>query len=193
MEIKTRKQAMVDGENTYFTGKPCKHGHVTYRYVQSGSCYDCVNGSRVSINSPTAIAREARLAATASAVRGKEIAKNSLVQVKLYCRDADLELFKATAYAFAVMRFPELSPGDVWAGAVHVKCDGGDLYKVNAHVDDVGALRDLERSLQASSRADAYAVAAKLHGEYNASVLMGLPPIPAWARAPKPGDFDFNK
>ena len=193
MEIKTRKQAIADGDNTYFTGKPCKHGHMTYRYVQSGSCYDCINGDRILPNSPTAIARERRLSAAVSAVRGKEIAKNSLVQVKLYCRDADIELFKATAFAFAVMRYPELSLIDVWPGSIHAQCDGGALYKVNAHVEDVAALRDLDRSLQAAAALDRHTVVAKLHGEYNASVLMGLPPIPDWARTAKPGDFDYNK
>lgn len=194
MEIKTRKQAMLDGENTYFTGKPCKHGHMNYRYVQSGSCYDCINGDRIVGNSPTAIAREARLKASAEALRERERdaaivqqarlarvnAKNSLVQVKLYCRDADLELFEATAYAFAVMRFPELLPSDVWPGIIHAKYDGGALYKVNAHVDDVEALRDLDRSLQAAARPDRLAVATKLHGAYNASVLTALP-APDWS------------
>lgn len=193
MEIKTRKQAIADGDNTYFTGKPCKHGHMTYRYTQSSGCYDCINGDRILPNSPSANAREVRLTAAAAAVRGKEIAKNSLVQVKLYSRDADLEIFKATAYAYAVMRYPELSTVDVWPGAIHAQCDGGALYKVNAHVDDVTALRDFERSLQSAAAPDPYTVAVKLHGEYNASVLMGLPPIPDWARTPKPGDFDYNK
>jgi hypothetical protein len=192
MEIKTRKQAMIDGENTYFTGKPCKHGHMTYRYVQSGTCYDCINAGRILPNSPTAIARDSRLAAASATLKVKAIAKNSLVQVKLYARDADLELLKATACAYGVMRYQELSTGDVWPGAIHAQFDGGALYKVYAHVDDVAALRDLERSLLASNAPDSYAVAAKLHGEAIARALMQVPPVPDWARVPRPGDFDYK-
>jgi hypothetical protein len=46
MEIKSRKQAIVDGDNIFYTGIPCANGHITYRYVQSGSCKDCINEPR---------------------------------------------------------------------------------------------------------------------------------------------------
>lgn len=46
MEIKSRKQAIADGDNIFFTGIPCVNGHITYRYVQSGSCKDCINEPR---------------------------------------------------------------------------------------------------------------------------------------------------
>ena len=29
------------GENTYFTGKPCKHGHISPRYTGSHGCIQC--------------------------------------------------------------------------------------------------------------------------------------------------------
>ena len=40
MKIKTRAQAIKDGDKLYFTGKPCKHGHVAERFV-FGACYEC--------------------------------------------------------------------------------------------------------------------------------------------------------
>ena len=27
--------------NTYYTGKPCKHGHIARRYKTSGVCLEC--------------------------------------------------------------------------------------------------------------------------------------------------------
>ena len=33
MKIKTRAQAIKDGDKLYFTGKPCKHGHVAERFI----------------------------------------------------------------------------------------------------------------------------------------------------------------
>lgn len=36
-----RKEAMLNGEKYYFTGKPCKEGHVTKRRTSNGMCHDC--------------------------------------------------------------------------------------------------------------------------------------------------------
>jgi len=42
MEIITKKEARAKGLNFYFTGKPCKNGHVSPRYVNgSGNCLEC--------------------------------------------------------------------------------------------------------------------------------------------------------
>jgi 5-methylcytosine-specific restriction endonuclease McrA len=38
---KTRKEAMAAGAAHYFTGEPCKHGHVAPRKVK-GSCVECL-------------------------------------------------------------------------------------------------------------------------------------------------------
>lgn len=42
-EIVSRAEAKAQGLKRYFTGKPCKHGHVDERYVSSGKCAPCVN------------------------------------------------------------------------------------------------------------------------------------------------------
>ena len=38
-----RAAAKVAGNTVYFTGRPCKHGHVTYRCTSSGTCVECAN------------------------------------------------------------------------------------------------------------------------------------------------------
>ncbi len=38
--VMTRKQAKALGLTKYFNGKPCKHGHLSYRYI-SGGCEIC--------------------------------------------------------------------------------------------------------------------------------------------------------
>lgn len=38
---KTRKEALVLGVSRYFTGKPCKHGHVAPRNTPGGNCSVC--------------------------------------------------------------------------------------------------------------------------------------------------------
>ena len=37
----SRKQAKAQGLKHYFTGKPCKHGHIAVRLTSKGICMDC--------------------------------------------------------------------------------------------------------------------------------------------------------
>jgi len=41
MDIITRKEALAQGLTHYFTGKPCKRGHIAARYTSTKSCVDC--------------------------------------------------------------------------------------------------------------------------------------------------------
>lgn len=36
-----RQEAIAAGASTYFTGKPCKHGHIAERYVANWTCVKC--------------------------------------------------------------------------------------------------------------------------------------------------------
>ena len=42
MDIITRAEAQAQGLKHFFTGKPCKHGHVSKRYASTGQCKECV-------------------------------------------------------------------------------------------------------------------------------------------------------
>jgi len=37
----TRKQALAEGKKTYYTGKPCSRGHISWRYVNNYQCSEC--------------------------------------------------------------------------------------------------------------------------------------------------------
>ena len=41
-EIISRAEAIAIGYKRYFTGKPCKHGHVSERYTNSKHCIECL-------------------------------------------------------------------------------------------------------------------------------------------------------
>jgi hypothetical protein len=41
MPIITRKDALAQGLTHYFTGKPCKRGHVSARYAKTANCVEC--------------------------------------------------------------------------------------------------------------------------------------------------------
>ncbi len=40
-KIITREQARKNGLTVYFTGKPCKHGHICERFAINGNCKEC--------------------------------------------------------------------------------------------------------------------------------------------------------
>jgi len=42
MQIITKQEAKEKGLRHYFTGKPCKRGHVCSRYTSNNSCADCL-------------------------------------------------------------------------------------------------------------------------------------------------------
>lgn len=41
MEIISRKTALMSGRLKFFTGRPCKHGHISERYTSTGNCILC--------------------------------------------------------------------------------------------------------------------------------------------------------
>lgn len=176
-QIKTRKQAILDLENIYFTGKPCKNGHITYRYVQSGTCADCINSGRTIVASGAKINRDERLLAMAAAIKIKEpsqkairderllamaqqlaiknSAKSNLVEMDFRIYDEDYASFKMTVYATVILRYPELSEDDILSKKkpTGLVANTG-LYYFNCHPEDIKLLRDVAATSISSRRAD---------------------------------------
>jgi hypothetical protein len=42
MNLLSLNEAREQGNNKYYTGIPCKRGHITYRYTKDRACSDCV-------------------------------------------------------------------------------------------------------------------------------------------------------
>lgn len=41
IDLMSRSEAITKGLKWYFTGKPCKHGHISKRQVANKSCHEC--------------------------------------------------------------------------------------------------------------------------------------------------------
>lgn len=137
MNVINRSEAKRQGLKQYFTGDPCKNGHTTYRYTQSGTCAACLRSANAPIFDSSRPARNHALA--------------QMVQAKFRLFRDDVEFFESTAYAFALMRFPVLLKVDVYPGLLPLDSDPYQgLYKFNCHVDDLEPLRELAKSLIAS-------------------------------------------
>lgn len=148
MNIVERKVALARGETVYFTGQPCKHGHVTYRYVKNGACSECVkkaNGSQVN---PMSDERRA--------------AKLSFSRVNIRAYVEDRAAVAAAAYALAVMRFPYLLESDVDPKLLPTDRSGGTaLYAFHVHDDDISTLRQIARGLMNTRQFDVEAARNK--------------------------------
>ena len=48
MDIITRQEAVKQGLVSYFTGKPCKFGHISTRQVSNSTCLECGRAYRTS-------------------------------------------------------------------------------------------------------------------------------------------------
>ena len=42
MDITTRSEAMILGLDRYYTGEPCKHGHLVQKLTVNGTCVECL-------------------------------------------------------------------------------------------------------------------------------------------------------
>jgi hypothetical protein len=47
VQFDTRRDAARAGEATYFTGQPCRHGHLSDRYTSTGNCTECLRSASV--------------------------------------------------------------------------------------------------------------------------------------------------
>lgn len=149
MEIISRADAKKAGLKTYFTDAPCKNGHKSYRYVQSGTCSQCINGDRITTKDPNLAARRE--------------AKAQMIQVRLRIFDDDREHVGAALWALAVMRWPELTQGDVDPRLLPKdKTAGTGLYSFNCHDDDLATAREIAAQSLKSRRVDVEARRAEV-------------------------------
>ena len=141
MDIITRHEARQNGIKTYYTGQPCKNGHDSYRYVQSGTCAACIRQSNGLGSDPT------------SGIR-KE-AKAAMVQIRVRCHDVDREHVAAAVWALAVMRWPFLTQGDVDPKLLPKdKTAGTGLYAFYCHEGDIAAVREIAAGSMKAHKVD---------------------------------------
>lgn len=144
----SRADAKVRGQSQYFTGIPCKNGHLTYRYTSSGSCSGCIRAHN-------------RPSSDQATVERKE-AKALLVQVRLRCYEVDRDALAAAVWSFAVMRNPVFTLGDVDPRLLpQDKTAGTGLYAFYCHSEDVPQVRQLADGMLKGHSIDANAGRAK--------------------------------
>lgn len=144
----SRADAKVRGQTQYFTGIPCKNGHLTYRYTSSGACSGCIREHNKPPSDQTTMARRE--------------AKALLVQVRLRCYEVDRDALAAAVWSFAMMRNPVVTLGDVDPRLLpQDKTAGTGLYAFYCHSEDVPQVRQLADGMLKGHSIDANAGRAK--------------------------------
>lgn len=150
-----RKEAAKRGERTYETGRACLNGHITYRYVQSGSCSACV-------------ADAAKQHRTVAADPRPEL---PLVQLTVRAHDADIASVVDTAIALVQMRYPTAARWQVIKHESGSRPIGGmKLYDLNLDERDVAVVRQMAKALFERRCADGNAVRGQIFGKAVTSV-----------------------
>lgn len=173
MTITDRKVAIAHNLKTYFTGKPCKNGHLAPRYTKSGACQICVNGEpgthTVEAKEAAAAAmvdKNAKLAAAIAereATQQREAArsehKNNVTKLKFVVPDRDWPDFRAVVIAVTQSTFPELTDDDIAPSKLRKPNSGVGLglYTVMCQISDKAMFDQISTEMRDTRWAETHA------------------------------------
>jgi hypothetical protein len=144
MEIITRQQAIMSRSTKYFTGVPCRNGHIAQRYTRCAVCLDCLH--------PKFSTDPAAAATANSAARDLNyklaVAKIQMIRIKIVLHSEDLALFIGVAHALSICREPALSPEDLLTKfTARPRGDSTYLHAFKCYPEDAAALYQLQEDL----------------------------------------------
>lgn len=174
----SRAAAAAAGVSQYFTGKPCKNGHVAHRYTQSGTCSQCIAACTAALRRD--VARRMAPSAGVQAAARRELVVE-LVEVRVRCYPGDAAQVRDVAAALCLAKYPTLTRDDVQVRAQPTDGAGGTfLYRVRVPSEFVGMLRETAAALLAAHAVDLAPVRASL--AERAALLAPPPvaPVPEW-------------
>lgn len=148
----TRALAAELGSTKYFTGQPCKHGHYSPRYTQSGTCQDCLTANQ---KQHTPSLRDVRQHLEPTNVR---------VSAENYRRVLEL------AFSMSRIRYPKIMLADIERRKGGRDSQGGLLlYTLHLHPEDAHVVRSYAVTL-VPAVVDVQAARARIFGALQAQV-----------------------
>ncbi len=125
-----RSEAAKQWLPTYTTGRPCKNGHNTYRYTQSGTCSKCVNNT---VTRPT---------------------DQSFCILKVRVWKRDVEQVNAAMYFAMMLRRPDITMSEVTHRGKYTGIIGTSaILHYLVHKDDTESLSKYAADLFNASKA----------------------------------------
>ena len=136
MEIISRKEALEQGLNRYFTGISCSHGHAYYRYTSNGACVLCTIRDSHRNQQKESYKEKARDRAKRSQKATPRDKKNAIWR-KCYSTNTEYRARKAAASARRKQKYREdyakLSPHE----KLEVDILYEEAYLIGYHVDHI--------------------------------------------------------
>ena len=128
-----RKEAAAAGLKKYNTGRPCKHGHMADRYVDSGACSACLK-NMVAIN-------------YASSAEQRELIASRTKQIYLFTKLSGLPAIKMLVDSLVAARLPTVDPSAVNPTPYWQKQVSRETYQIKVRVplEDVDATYEAGR------------------------------------------------
>lgn len=179
-QIITRQEAMILGLMHYETGKPCRNGHLSYRYTTSGTCAACLAETR----SNQAASRPPRpradngpdIAAFKERQTQMEEALSNLVLTKELVHDKDIRTVFDTAVALCVAEYPVLAEHKFKMPMM----GGIPIRPFRVPIKHIQMLRDVVNVLWAPKPPDL----TKVNAYRDQLIKEQESPIPDWADKP---------
>ena len=172
-EVISRRAAIQAGQNKYFTGEPCKNGHIALRYIQSGTCEECIRGAtpspqtdperlkiqqqRVDIEAAKLKLRQDRLALDQQrvALRVQRAAikpKLDLVPIRIMLHYADVDFFKSIMLARTWEHDGSLTLADLSTNKPPVTAGARTIYTFKVFQSDFEWLHEKAREIDSERR-----------------------------------------
>lgn len=145
MEIITREEALGAGLTQYFTGKPCRHGHIAYRYTRSGACSACIQtAARASeASKPSRADKDATPKADPAQLladyRDRREAANMLAEIRIPAHLKDLPTINELSRNLCKMAYPVLQDADIQLAKRAAR--NMPLYKIMVPQEHIDVLR----------------------------------------------------
>lgn len=195
MQLKTRKDAYDEGETKFFTGKPCKNGHITYRYVQSGSCADCINykfkhrSTDININPALKERLEKEEQQKAIAVAQATLRKGIRLACPLFrlrIFNQDVAAVRDMTLAFTRLNYPEATIDDIDPRLRPLDViDGTAVYQFYCPPEYLNELIKYAGVLfSKTNNFDIKGALERIHGHINKDAIAQIEPVPEWADKP---------
>ena len=159
MYLTPRQLAKAANQSKYETGRPCKNGHIAYRYTNNGSCSACINGIKAN-GKPPQFQEE-----------NKNIMEHfTIIGLRLF--ECDYKAFCDIAYGCALLRMPNVPKGVIETrNTPKDRVSETAFYSFCCHEDDIPLLRKAAADMvSARSR-----TAAKQIEADKAAMLVSIP------------------
>lgn len=161
--IITRQQAITQRLSSYFTGKPCKRGHISRRYTVNSGCEMCIHPTFSSITSDVYQEKREQREQVQVDRQARAAARSRMVRAKFRVNDCDLDTFRLSVLGVSLLREPALREQDIstkWAPRSMNPTKR--IYAFNIFLQDEQQLRELELALEHEHDAPIYLITPQL-------------------------------